>query len=268
MGGIVDPPARTSPVEAGKATIWGYASSSANNQRRSRARRREYIQELEQRLRTFELQGVEASAEVQMAARRVAEENRQLRELLNKHGFGDEYIAQYLQVGTVAPPDPSSQRFTTGDPGSSVQSLQHLIAPRRPAGLETTVPFPLPSQIAREMSTTSVSSANSSAWDPQHPTMPSYGHPHVIPVGPGAVVPQPGHHPYASPVFTEGQVPSRPDQFSPVPPSGSILEDLPPQPGTTQSMVNDNRGSISYNVSMNPYQNPTHRDFAPPGPYY
>ncbi|RSL41257.1 hypothetical protein CEP54_015875, partial [Fusarium duplospermum] len=39
-------------------------------QKRSRARRREYLRELEQRLRVYELQGVEASSEVQKAARR------------------------------------------------------------------------------------------------------------------------------------------------------------------------------------------------------
>lgn len=53
-----------------------------DNQRRSRARRKEYLQELETRYRQCEQTGVEASAEIQAAARKVVDENRRLRELL------------------------------------------------------------------------------------------------------------------------------------------------------------------------------------------
>jgi len=66
------------------------------NQRRSRARRKEYIQELEARLRHCELQGVEASAEIQAAARKVAEENKRLRELLAQRGFGEAKTDSYI----------------------------------------------------------------------------------------------------------------------------------------------------------------------------
>lgn len=50
------------------------------NQRASRARRRTYIRDLERRLHAHEAQGVQATAEVQAAARRVTEENRALKE--------------------------------------------------------------------------------------------------------------------------------------------------------------------------------------------
>ncbi|KAI1621689.1 hypothetical protein EDD37DRAFT_129096 [Exophiala viscosa] len=50
------------------------------NQRASRARRKDYITELEQKVRDFETQGVQATEHVQRAARRVADENRALRE--------------------------------------------------------------------------------------------------------------------------------------------------------------------------------------------
>jgi len=66
------------------------------NQRRSRARRKEYIQELEARLRHCELQGAEASAEIQAAARKVAEENKRLRELLAQRGFGEAKADSYI----------------------------------------------------------------------------------------------------------------------------------------------------------------------------
>ncbi|KAL9102695.1 MAG: hypothetical protein Q9163_002186 [Psora crenata] len=50
-----------------------------NNQRRARARQKEYIQDLEAKLQNYERKGVEATIEVQNAARSVAEENVRLR---------------------------------------------------------------------------------------------------------------------------------------------------------------------------------------------
>ena len=58
-----------------------------NNQRRSRARRKEYLQELEEKLRKCEIMGVEASMEIQASARLVAEENKRLRALLQSRGI-------------------------------------------------------------------------------------------------------------------------------------------------------------------------------------
>ncbi|KAM0801822.1 hypothetical protein BDR22DRAFT_820514 [Usnea florida] len=50
------------------------------NQRRSRARRKEYMHEIEHKLRNCEQAGVTASIDIQLAARVVAEENKRLRE--------------------------------------------------------------------------------------------------------------------------------------------------------------------------------------------
>lgn len=58
-----------------------------NNQRRSRARRKEYLQELEGKLRKYETMGVEASMEIQASARLVVEENKRLRALLQSRGI-------------------------------------------------------------------------------------------------------------------------------------------------------------------------------------
>ncbi|KAI6849141.1 hypothetical protein KC332_g478 [Hortaea werneckii] len=63
-----------------------------DNQRRSRARRKEYLQELETKYRTCEQVGVEASAEIQSAARRVLDENKRLRQLLKQQGLNDAEI--------------------------------------------------------------------------------------------------------------------------------------------------------------------------------
>lgn len=143
-----------------------------DNQRRSRARRREYVQELEQCLRVYELQGVEASTEVQMAARRVAEENRQLRELLNRHGVADDDIALFLQSGSLEADQ--NQPFRAGDAGSALQSLHHVMLPRR---LDQPMSLLLPEQSSRETSTASGSTASSSIWEPSQPLIaPPYGH--------------------------------------------------------------------------------------------
>lgn len=68
-----------------------------DNQRRSRARRKDYIDDLEKRLRKFEREGVRITAEVQAAARTVAEENRLLRSLLIKNGTSAVEIDAHLR---------------------------------------------------------------------------------------------------------------------------------------------------------------------------
>lgn len=73
-----------------------------DNQRRSRARRREYLSELEDKYRNCELLGIEASAEIQRAARHVAEENKQLRVLLRATGLADHEIDAQLATGSPA----------------------------------------------------------------------------------------------------------------------------------------------------------------------
>ncbi|PBP25570.1 hypothetical protein BUE80_DR003525 [Diplocarpon rosae] len=96
-----------------------------DNQRRSRARRKEYLQELEARLRKCELQGVEASSEIQTAARRVADENKKLRLLLAQHGVRDNSIETYLQSSGT------NDAGIYADPGASVQVLEQLLSTRQ-----------------------------------------------------------------------------------------------------------------------------------------
>src|ERR1700728_4383237 len=108
-------------VETNSVTISQEKANLArirDNQRRSRARRKEYLQELEARLRQCELQGIEASPEIQLAARRVADENKKLRMLLNQNGVGDDNIEAYLQ-STASPDTIMGQGFGGfGDLGS------------------------------------------------------------------------------------------------------------------------------------------------------
>lgn len=80
-----------------------------DNQRRSRARRKEYTQDLEQRLQKFQIEGIKATREVQEAGRKVAIENSLLRSLLIQHGVSDEKVQEYLRVHTAHISVPTSR---------------------------------------------------------------------------------------------------------------------------------------------------------------
>jgi hypothetical protein len=84
----------TMEKQGGSAT---FLTRVRDNQRRSRARRKEYIQQLERRLRSFESQGVVASQEIQQAGRKVAKENSLLRSLLLLRGVTQDEIQDFLK---------------------------------------------------------------------------------------------------------------------------------------------------------------------------
>lgn len=79
------------------------------NQRRSRERRKEYTQHLEQRLRSFESLGVAASQEIQEAGKRVARENAFLRSLVMLYGVTDKQVKEYLESRTDTIPESSAR---------------------------------------------------------------------------------------------------------------------------------------------------------------
>ncbi|KAG0134892.1 hypothetical protein HOY82DRAFT_462938, partial [Tuber indicum] len=62
------------------------------NQRRSRARKREYMEDLERRWQKCKEMGVQANVELQQAARKVIEENALLREILAEAGIAHEEV--------------------------------------------------------------------------------------------------------------------------------------------------------------------------------
>ena len=74
------------------------------HQRQSRARRKDLISELQSRIQKYEKEGARVTVEVQAAARRVAEENRDLRDLLKIHGVSaavvDAHLASTRQTAT------------------------------------------------------------------------------------------------------------------------------------------------------------------------
>jgi hypothetical protein len=68
------------------------------NQRRSRATRKAYLQSLETKYQKCVQDGVSASMEIQAAARKVEKENRALRALLRDKGVGEEEIAMAVTM--------------------------------------------------------------------------------------------------------------------------------------------------------------------------
>ncbi len=81
---IPNPSSNRISVEHSRTVGTGTSTSSTtrirDNQRRSRARRKAYLEELEAKVRTYEAQGVEAASEIQTAARKVVEQNQELKE--------------------------------------------------------------------------------------------------------------------------------------------------------------------------------------------
>jgi hypothetical protein len=76
------------------------------------------------------LQGIEASPGIQVAARKVADENRRLRALLAEHGVADDSIEKCLQSGSATGPDPLLEG-QPGSPGSvgAAYLLEHVLYP-------------------------------------------------------------------------------------------------------------------------------------------
>ncbi|KAI1381771.1 hypothetical protein F4677DRAFT_3328 [Hypoxylon crocopeplum] len=106
------------------------------NQRRSRARRKEYIQELEKRLKLCHSQGVEATLEVQHAARRVAEDSKKMRVLLNSLGFDNDRLNYFLRTGNLGL-DGSVTLDHSDDQDDLAQTLGSLLEqPRQSAHLD------------------------------------------------------------------------------------------------------------------------------------
>jgi hypothetical protein len=142
-----------------------------DNQRRSRARRKEYLQELEARLRQCELQGIEASAEIQQAARRVADENKKLRSLLAQHGVADDNIDTYLQSSQSGDALMNNQ---FGNNSIAVQLLEQLLQTRKACCADGNTGAPTNS---RSRDTSASESTVQSIWDNTNAHERSTGHP-------------------------------------------------------------------------------------------
>ncbi|OAQ57943.2 hypothetical protein VFPPC_11837 [Pochonia chlamydosporia 170] len=215
-----------------------------DNQRKSRARRKEYFQELEQRLRVYELQGIEASAEVQKSARKVFDKNKQLRELLNKHGVTDAYILQYLQRPTVSTPESSLDQMMQAGAGEvATQLQQQLMLPKQAAYLEKSILFEGPRQSNHSISV--ISTTHSPGWEPSQSTM-AYSH-HAQQLG---VCPPERHH-YSPSVFLTQPAPTQLNPFQSSCP-GHMTSDSSHGLAKSEPMPGDSRPAVNNKSPMDP----------------
>ncbi|KAK2001780.1 hypothetical protein LX36DRAFT_628053 [Colletotrichum falcatum] len=181
-----------------------------DNQRRSRARKKEYILEIEQKLRDYQAQGVEASAEVQQAARRVANENHKLRRLLYTLGLANGQIEQYIKTGKLDSSIhslPHVHESSSAATGPEAAALEALLVPRWPACLQSPTPLVPDSRSgSTDRPLTYGPASNSSAEDygpSAEDVQQSYGLVSASPtnLNPPSIYPQPAHpqtHEYGS----------------------------------------------------------------------
>ena len=71
-----------------------------NNQRRSRARRKEYITELEEKIRKHEARVIQVSQDETIQS--LTWENGVLKNLLHSMGLGDDFITSYTKASSTA----------------------------------------------------------------------------------------------------------------------------------------------------------------------
>lgn len=221
-----------------------------------------------------------------MAARRVAEENRHLRDLLHKQGFSDEYIAHYLQAALNSGPQPSSlspptpTQFPASNPsGPAVQSLQSLLAPRRPAGIDPNVQATMPGQASRETSITSGSTSTSALWETSPQAMAAtYNHQHAMNIQQGAAVSPPVTQAYPNTLYSAESTPRMETYASHQPPpppptqhhpqhQSSMVEDHHPQSYPARQIPDDmSTHPLNYNAQAAAFHtNP--RGYGAPGGY-
>ncbi|KAL6879205.1 hypothetical protein J3F83DRAFT_289643 [Trichoderma novae-zelandiae] len=89
------PRAKQEPDSSAKSSA--AAIRIRENQRRSRARRKEYVEGMQRKLQDYESKGVAATLEMQQAARDVAIENARLRLLLAHSGVTADAVEGFLQ---------------------------------------------------------------------------------------------------------------------------------------------------------------------------
>jgi hypothetical protein len=138
------------------------------NQRRSRARRKDYIRELEAKIRSYEQKGSEASVEVQNAARKVLEENRTLRAMLRAKGVPDQEITAAVNQSSAAPVLRSMLGRTGPLPGESENESKHHLWPDAVPSISPQpevhlAPAPAPDQRAFTRTTTEIYNSPSTA---------------------------------------------------------------------------------------------------------
>lgn len=105
-----------------------------DNQRRSRARRKEYLQQLEERIQAYESERKDAQ-DVQQVNSAILQENRVLRSLLHQTGFPAAHIEHYIQLGQSSDGEGALAR-----PPSTASRLSDVSPPRYTAQIPLSPP--------------------------------------------------------------------------------------------------------------------------------
>ncbi|KAJ8111219.1 hypothetical protein OPT61_g6139 [Boeremia exigua] len=154
-----------------------------DNQRRSRARRKDLIKDLQTRVQEFELKGVAATQDMQRAARKVAQENERLRTLLARHGILKEEVDSFLRLCERSESSIEPESRLSGPRNSSIANpfpintgLRHIHpGPLTPA-YPVYSPQPSPVQISRQhaqLSREPTKNSRQIEYSPRDPPQPS-----------------------------------------------------------------------------------------------
>ncbi|KAF7719280.1 BZIP transcription factor [Penicillium ucsense] len=124
------------------------------NQRKSRARKQEYVRELEQRLSSYKNDAQQKDIQHRLATQKLEAENRQLKALLGSLGISAESIQQYLQL---------AHQGTAFNQKVAIPAMQRPTEPRAlsPSGLSET-------DRRIDSKHTSVSNVSSTSSTPRH----------------------------------------------------------------------------------------------------
>ena len=139
-----------------------YVVRNREQQRRSRARRKEHLANLEERVRKYDQDGVKVTAEVQVAARRVAEENQALRALLGGHGVSAAEIDYHLA---------SSRHVSTATSSSPIPPIPYS-RPSRPLTAEQRPLYPISRSSQHVSELPKPSASHSTSEEYRSPSLP------------------------------------------------------------------------------------------------
>ena len=147
-----------------------------DNQRRSRARQKEYIRELESKVQNYERLGVQASSEIQAAARTVLEENQRLRALLLSRDEGndvtEEQVACEKHAGPQVPEVKSLQMMLDKSRCCGTDNGCTAIAMSGNASLQAKTLEYISSSSCAPIKKDSTSSTSSTSYPPQRYSSP------------------------------------------------------------------------------------------------
>ncbi|TLD21637.1 bZIP transcription factor-like protein [Venturia nashicola] len=110
------------------------AEQVRDNQRRSRARHKEFVDDLKRRIQEYERNGVEVTKEIQQTARRVHEDNLKLRQLLAQKGVSDAETNSFLSgsdppANPLPPPKSVASPIQTPTPPVDTHFLSRTLPP-------------------------------------------------------------------------------------------------------------------------------------------